>query len=61
MVQEKVDQNTISRALSRKPFDALLLFEGLSTDSFTHSMTDFSSLAISLNMGSVQAKSTINH
>jgi hypothetical protein len=61
VIQEKVDQDTISCALSRKPFDALLLFEGLLTDSFTHSMADFSSLAISLNAASVQAKSTIKH
>jgi hypothetical protein len=61
VVQEKVDQDTISCTLSRKPFDAFLLFEGLFIDSFTHSMADFSSLAISLNQGSVPAKSTINH
>jgi hypothetical protein len=61
MVQEKVDQDTISCTLSRKPFDALLLFEGLFTDSFAHSMADFFSLAIFLNMDSVQAKSTIKH
>jgi hypothetical protein len=61
VVQEKVDQDTISCTVSRKPFDALLLFEGLLTDSFTHFMAGFSSLTVSLNMGSVQAKSTINH
>jgi hypothetical protein len=61
VVQEKVDQDTISCTLSRQPFDALLLFEGLFIDSFPHSMANFSSLAISLNMGSVQAKRTIDH
>jgi hypothetical protein len=33
----------------------------LSTNSFTHSIGDFSSLAISLNTSSVQTKSIINH
>jgi hypothetical protein len=61
MIQEKADQDIISCTLSRKPFDALLLFEGSFINSFTHSMADFSSLAIFFDAGSVQAKSTINH